>query len=156
MKTPEYRRPDRGFTLIEILVSLAILTTALVVLAQGYVNTLNALRSGEDHSNREQDIFFVRERILRTNTREYLENGGTLETLTSGPIHWEAEIEETDVLDVFRLYITMEFLDSRDHYSRQLTVLRPNWSDPVERETLLQEKRESIEASRFGKEWAPQ
>lgn len=144
----------QGFTLVEILVSLLLLTTALVVLAEGYVNTLNALRGGEVKQDYQLDVAFVRERILQVGDRETLENGGTLETLTSGVAVWEAELAPTDILDVHTLSMWIDFIDlDREHF-QQVLVLRPGWSDPVDREDLLQDKREDLDQSRFGKEWS--
>ena len=147
-------RDDRGFTLVEILVSLLLLTTALVVLAEGYVNTLNALRGGEDEKAFELDVAFVRERILQVSDRKTLEDGGTLETLSSGAAVWEAEITSTNILDVHRLSLWIEFIDLDTVHFQEVLVLRPSLSDPVEREDLLQDKREDLDQSRFGKEWA--
>lgn len=148
------RRGIQGFTLVEILVSLLLLTTALVVLAEGYVNTLNALRGGEDQKAYDLDVAFVRERILQISDRETLENGGTLETLSSGAAVWEAEVAPTNILDVHRLSLWIDFIDLDKVHYQEVVVLRPGLSDPVDREDLLQEKKEDLDQSRFGKEWA--
>lgn len=148
------RSASNGFTLIEVLISVALLAGALVVLAEGYANTLNALRAGEDKQNWHQDIAFVRERILRIETLELLESGGTLETLTSGPARWEAEIRPTPILDVHRLRFTIDFLDLDETVRQEVSVLRPQWSETAEREDLLQEKREDLDQARFRKDWA--
>ncbi len=148
------RSAPNGFTLIEVLIAVALLAGALVVLAEGYANTLNALRAGEDKQNWQQDIAFVRERILRIETLELLESGGTLETLTSGPARWEAELRPTNILDLHQLRFTIDFLDLDRIVRQEVTVLRPQWSEAADREDLLQEKREDLDQARFRKDWA--
>lgn len=142
-----------GFTLIEILVALAILAGALVVLTEGYVNTLNALSTPEESPDPERELAFVRERVLRIPTRDLLENGGIMESLTAGRVRWEAELYETEIIDLHQLRLVCEFLDERETYVREYTVLRPQWSDPLERGRKLEEKSRDLEASRLRKDW---
>lgn len=151
MNPPSEQR--RGFTLIEILVALAILAGTLVVLTEGYVNALNALSPPNDQPDPEAELAFVRERVLRLPSRDHVEAGGVLQTLTSGTVRWEAELFETEIIDVHRVVLSCEFEESRERHVRQFYVLRPHWSDPLERGRLLDDKRRALESQRARLDW---
>lgn len=142
-----------GFTLIEILVALAILAGALVVLTEGYVNALNALAPPPDRPDEQRELAFVRERVLKLPARELLEQGGEFETLTAGRVRWEAQLIETTILDLHQVVLSCEFAESGERYRMEFTALRPHWSDPVERGRLREEKVRALESRRMDQRW---
>ncbi len=142
-----------AFSLIEVLVAMAIFALGVTVLARTYVNTLNALRDAEDNSLTRQDFAFVRRQILTAATREQLEDGGTVETFRNGRADWSAEIEETDIIDLFRVRIEIEFFDSDESVEQVIHALRPNWSEQEDRDQLLQDKTEALEKRRYSVDW---
>ncbi len=146
MKTSIQQRT--GFTLLEITVSIALFGLTMVVITQAFVNTLISLDSIESESDVQSDIRFVRTIALEESDRDEFENGGNVETLSSGTATWQATVEETRVSDLFNVQLTIELTppseNSSQVFSQNLMILRPTWSDPVERSELIAEARERL------------
>jgi general secretion pathway protein I len=155
----EHRRPrDRfgarspvavvGFTLLEVLVALAIFALAAVVLGATYVNALNAYEAATRRNEYSEDLRFVRAAVLTEPDRNKVEEGGDLPLGGNKRARWKAEIAATDTVDLFVVAWTCEITDPsrREPYrtSQTFLLLRPTWSDPVERSTLLEQVRERI------------
>ena len=139
----------RGFTLVEVLVSLAILALAAIVLGAAYVNTLEAHRAAAQRAARGAPLEFLREAVLNEPEREKIEAGGDLPLPDSRRLHWEATVEETAVPDLFRVELTgrMEGGDLRapEEFAHTLLLLRPTWSDPQKREQIRTDWRTLLE-----------
>ena len=150
--------PSRsGFTLFEVLIALAIFTMGVAVLTRSFGNILLSLESLESTSSVQTDLRFVRGQALGVVDREEFEEGGDMETLSSGWATWHASIESTTVSDLFRVFLTIE-LSGRDGiepevHEQTLYLLRPTWSDPLERRDLIAENRQRLEASRLTADW---
>ena len=144
-----------GFSLIEVVVALAIFAMAAVVLTDTFVNALLAREKGVGNDARNRDIRAVRMQLLLAPDREAAEDGEIYETLSNGSASWEAEIDSTNVVDLFQVQFRIEFSepqeDQEKSYSETLYLLRPTWSESDERSDLLQEKKSALESSRdFG------
>lgn len=130
-----------AFTLIEVTVSLAIFSLAVVVLTQAYVNTMISLDTIDNETALEADLKFVCSQIIRKPDRKLLENGGQMETLSSGIAKWSVEIAQGLVSDLFYVTIYIEFSSTEsgdlNEYTQKLLLLRPTWSDPLERSRIL-------------------
>jgi general secretion pathway protein I len=142
----------RGFTLVEVLVSLAIFAMAAVVLGAAYLNVLtnyHAVRSG---AARDIDFEFARMTLLAEPDRARAERGGQM-AVGQGSLTWRAEIEPAKVPDLFEVTLECEFSDPGSATPRvqrqKFMLLRPGWSDPVERERLRAETREWLEKRKF-------
>jgi len=79
------RRPDAGFTLIEVIVALAILATAVVASIQGFAGGLRLLKLSGDH----QQAILLADQKIREAT--ILEEGR--EEGTEGIFTWERTIQ---------------------------------------------------------------
>ena len=146
---------QRGFTIIEVLVALAILSTGAFVLTFAFANAVNGLQRQKDNSQWENDLQFVRRQVLLAKNIEELEEGDEIETLSSGVITWEAtEIEMAEVIDLFRVTVEYEIEDAPEGYeqhSETLYLLRPAWSEgefAADRQELLQDKQEQLRMAR--------
>ena len=146
---------QRGFTIIEVLVALAILSTGAFVLTFAFANAVNGLQRQKDNSQWENDLQFVRRQVLLAKNMEELEEGDEIETLSSGVITWEAtEIEMAEVIDLFRVTVEYEIEDAPEGYeqlSETLYLLRPAWSEgefAADRQELLQDKQEQLRMAR--------
>lgn len=141
-----------GFSLIEVVVALALFAMAAVVLSDSFVNALLAREKGVSNDARNRDIQAVRMQLLLEPNREDAEDGNAYETLENGSANWEAEIEPTNVVDLFKVNFRIEFQDPQDDqeasYQETLYLLRPTWSESDERSDLLQDKKDALSRDR--------
>ncbi len=138
----------RAFTLIEVLLALALFAIAIVVLAASYINVLFALQAVRADRVLEQEMAFVRSVILTAPDLETIEEGGELPTGAMGYAYWEAELEPTRIADLFVVRVSVVLEGTGDDEERSLTdrlvVLRPSWSEPVDREELRADSKQRL------------
>lgn len=144
----------RGFTLIEVLVSLAIFALATVVLAAAYLNVLGGYQSVARRQQGEENWKLVRAAVLSESERAKLEEGGRLPLVDGSNLRWTVKIEDTAVADLFAVTVHAEPEAATGSENREreqkLMLLRPAWSDPVERGRLRAATQE-----RLGKQRRP-
>ena len=131
----------RAFTLVEVLVSLAIFAIAAVVLAAAYLNVIGGLASLNHRQQQEEDWKFVRTMVLSQPERQAVEAGGRLSLPDGRSLTWQGKVESTEVANLFRVTLTADapaFGSIREpwHREQSLVLLRPAWSDAGEREKL--------------------
>jgi general secretion pathway protein I len=146
------KRSAAAFTLIEVVIAIAIFALASTILTATFVNTLELRDRVQSNDVRDADIRAVRLQLLLEPNREDAEDGDRLETLNNGEATWRAQIEPTEVIDLFQVIFEIEFQEPQDEqqptYSEILYLLRPTWSESDERSDLLQEKKEALDDSR--------
>lgn len=134
-----------GLTLVEVLLALFLFGLAFTVLTQVFVNTLLAMDTAGERADRKEQFRFIRSVVLEMPDRDEVEDGGTIETLDLGPATWEAEVEETTVADLFRVQLTITLdgpLGDNETRTDTLYVVRPTWSEPIERSKLIADAQE--------------
>ncbi len=146
---PAASQRPRGFTLIEVLVSLAIFALAAVVLSVAYLNIISSYRAMAGRHQADEDWKWVRATVLAEPDRETIEQGGRL-TLDGGQqVEWTVKIESAGVADLFRVTLEAEAVGSvsQESWKRSETVhlLRPSWSDPAERDRLREQTKKRVE-----------
>jgi len=145
-----------GFSLIEVIIAIAIAGISFFVLTETFFNVLLTLEGLESESDYQKDVRFVRRQIIQIADRDELEDGGEITTLDLGQAEWLVEIEETNIVDLFtvQLEITFENPDGKSiEYQEILYLMRPTWSDPIESSAILSEVRDSIEDEERGRDW---
>lgn len=139
----------RGFTLIEVLVSLAIFALAAVVLSVAYLNIIGSYRAMAGRHQTEEDWKWLRSAVLAEPERQTVELGGQLSLTDGRPVVWSAKIEQTGVADLFQLTLEAEAPDRGDERGwkrrESLHLLRPAWSDPAEHDRLRDQTRQRVE-----------
>lgn len=140
---------SRAFTLIEVLVSLALFALAAVVLGATYVNVLTGYEAVAKRHEHEQDLRLVRAALLGEPDRKKAEAGGELALPDNRVARWGAKIEETRVADLFAVGFRCEIRDPArvEPWVREesFRLLRPTWSDPATRDKLRQAARERLD-----------
>ena len=131
---------------------MAVFAMAASVLMSAFVNALLARETADNTSLLDADISAVRMQLLLEPNIEDAEDGDIYSTLNSGEASWEASIEPTEVVDLFRVQLSITFSDPPEglpgDYTESLYLLRPTWSKSDERSDLLADKREELEDTR--------
>jgi general secretion pathway protein I len=137
-----------GFTLLEVLVALAIFAMAAVVLGATYVNALNAYEAASRRNEYDGDLRFVRSIVLTEADRDKVEEGGDVNLGGEKRARWQADIASTATVDLFAVTWTCTITDPARHVPYRTTehflLLRPTWSDPVERSQLMEDAKKRI------------
>jgi general secretion pathway protein I len=138
----------RAFTLLEVLVALAIFAMSAVVLGATYVNALNAYQAAGRRNVYDADLRFVRAALLTEPDREKAEAGGDLDLGGDKRAHWQADIVSTETVDLFSVTWSCTIADPERRQpfrvSQTFLLLRPTWSDPVERSALIEKVKQRI------------
>ena len=150
-------KQHRGFSLIEVLLSLALLGIGVGVLAQALVNAITAVGSLESYDSLYHDVEFVARQAMMVNDRLEFENGGDVPLPNNNTAQWSAQIEDTQTLDLLRVKLTVELPESDRYPAFEDTftvyLYRQGWMDPIDRDILMTEKKENREAERFKRQW---
>lgn len=148
------REGRRAFTLLEVLLALALFAGAVVVLASSYLNIITSLEAVKTDRAFDQEVRWVRDQVFQEPDLKELEKGGELRTADGGAVRWQASVFPAAVADLFTVELHVEMTaeksgksTQREHTER-LTVLRPSWSEPVERSKLFEEAKQRIEEDR--------
>lgn len=140
MRTPHRFPRQRAFTLIEVLVSLAIFALAAVALGTAYVNILLNYHNMRRQVAGVSEIALARATLLAEPERARAEEGGEVPLGGGGVLRWEATLEETSIADLFQVNLSLEITSGDQTPTRReretFFVLRPTWSEPEKREQL--------------------
>lgn len=140
----------KAFTLLEVLVGIAILAMAAVVLGAAYVNTMSAHAAVARRAVDGPGMEFLREAILNEPDRTKVEQGGSVPLPDGRQLQWSATLEELPVPDLFRVEVRGRIDGGREpeEFTQSVHLLRPTWSDPTRREQIRvqwNERREEAE-----------
>lgn len=139
----------RGFSILEVLVALAIFAMAAVVLASSYLNILNGYEIASRGMEANDDVAFARQIVLSEPDRTKLEQGGEFETAGNRHVRWSVEIASTNTADLFAVTFACEVSRTEqgggEKTVEHFTVLRPTWSvDTTERDKLREDAKNRI------------
>ncbi len=140
--------PAKGFSLIEVLIALALFAIASNIIGSAFINALLSRERNNDNSYRDIAVQTARKQLLLEKNIDDAEDGGSVETLELREVDWYAEIIPTDMVDLFEVNLFIEFFyvkdDQSSNYNETLLLLRPTWSESDERSSLLQDKKEDL------------
>jgi general secretion pathway protein I len=138
----------RAFTLLEVIVSLAIFALAAIVLGAAYVNVLTAYETVQRTNQIDEDLRFARAQVLAEPDHDKAEKGGDFVAANGGQVRWHATIETTLTADLFTVTFVCERADPAGGGSQtvteRFTVLRPTWADPAVNGKLRQDALDRI------------
>ena len=143
----------RGFTLIEVLVSLAIFALAAVGLGSAYSNVLLGRMALRQNSTELEDMARARAALMESANFEDAEGGGDIHLPGNRTARWKSKIEPTSVSDLFSVVLTVEIqAEENGEYSPEKTearlLLRPTWSVPADRTKIRDEAKQKLERER--------
>ena len=147
------RRARRAFTLVEVLVALAIFAIAAVALGAAYVNLiqLHAALKARDGSG--DDMQWARAVLLVEPDRAVAERGGDVVLPDGRNATWRAVITPTGVSDLFDVEIELNAPPPAGggdlvRTKSKLRLLRPTWSTPAERNELRRKAKDRLKRER--------
>ena len=122
-----------GFMLVEVLIALALFGLSAVILVDGAFVATRVAREMEDTRELEQDLIWARSQILGISDYEKFSEGGDIEALSMGEVTWETEVEMTNVLDLYRVVLRLDY-DGNEDYGVEpgtresaMYLFRPTW-----------------------------
>lgn len=145
---PKRRRIERAFSLIEVMVALAIFALASLVLAASYLNIMTGYQAATKGLQEDPDLEFARNQLLQMGDLATAEAGLEYDTPDNSPldparhVKWTADIEPfsgsspTPPTDLFTVTLTVESTPPGGSPRTMVDVfqlLRPTWSDPTTR-----------------------
>ncbi len=136
-----------GFTLIEVLISLAIFVLAAVILGGAYLNVLSGYEKVGHLRDRTDELRFARADLLTQSDPDQVVKGGEYDS-DSHHVAWTMTFDPTETTDVFEVHfectITGSDIKKPEKYTETFRVLRPTWSKPTDRATLRQKNTDRI------------
>lgn len=133
----------RAFTLPEVLLAVALLAVAGVAVGQAVRGALDLLGRARAVEQPAVERSIGREALLRAGSLEEAEEGDRINLPEGGDLRWEAEVEETDLPDLFSVRLRVD--GEAGEREERLFLYRPDWSNPVDRGPLQEDARRQIE-----------
>lgn len=138
-----------GFTLVEVLVSLAIFALAAVALSGAYTNVLLARQAMRQLDMADDALARSRSALLETAGLEDAKAGADIDLPDGRKATWSCAIEPTNVSDLFSVTLTVETsvtAGGKPEAARAQTfyLLRPSWSVSGDRTKLTDAARERL------------
>lgn len=130
-----FRIPHSGFTVIEVLIALAICAMMGVVLVASYMNILNAYEAVAQNPKRDLDVRFARNALLAEADFETAQKGDQFEGASGRHVTWTAVIEPTQTANLFQVTFTCELgagpnpQDKEETITEVFRLLRPTWAN---------------------------
>jgi general secretion pathway protein I len=142
-----------GFTLVEVLVALAIFSLAAVVLGASYVNLIQLHAALRARDVNEDDVRWVRAALLAEPDRALAERGGDVILPDGRSAQWRATITPTGVSDLFDVVLEAEApppggSGESVRSTATLRLLRPTWSTEAERNLVEQRAQQRLKRER--------
>lgn len=137
-----------AFTIIEVLVALAILALAAIVLGSSYANVINSYFVMKKSVRAEDDFRFARAALLAEADLKKVEEGADFTTADGRRVRWSATVEPTTIADLFDVTFRCEVGgnsgEEANSTEQVFRLLRPTWSDAAERDKLRAESQKRI------------
>ncbi|MBK9990266.1 MAG: prepilin-type N-terminal cleavage/methylation domain-containing protein [Verrucomicrobia bacterium] len=138
----------RGFTMMEVLIALAIFVGAAVMLGASYLGVLTAYAQIEHEGDYRNEIKFARATLMAEPDFDTAEKGGDFEAANGRRVTWKATIEPTSSADLFTVNFECEIngaeLKEPVRTTQSFRLLRPTWSKAEDRDKLRADARTRI------------
>ena len=130
----------RAFTLVEVLISLAMFALAAISLGAAYTNVVLSRQALKVDDVAVDDLARARAALLETVNYDDVATGGEINLPGDRVATWKGEIEPTSVSDLFSVTLTVEIQNADGTDAAPLTetrlLLRPTWSVPADRQKI--------------------
>jgi len=131
----------RAFSLIEVLVALAIFALAAVDLGAAYTNVLLGRQALKQYDVGAEDMARCRAALLETVNYDDIEVGGDIYLPDDRMARWQGKVEPTEVSDLFTVTLSAEIQKETGGEFIQMKeetrlLLRPTWSTASDRKVI--------------------
>ena len=137
-----------AFSLIEVLIALAIFAVCAGYVSSAFSNAILAREKNSEINYTNLNIDLVRKQLLLEPSIEEAEKGGDVILINDQEASWEVEILPTEIVDLYECFLEIEILESKisekEIYSEKFFLLRPTWTDPLDRSELLEYKKREL------------
>src|ERR1051326_2786816 len=96
----KYRR-RAAFTMIEVLVAIAIFAFMATILGMSYLNVLQGYESAARANQQTEDVAFARAQMLAEPDRKVIDEGGEFDSTNNRHVKWTATLASTQINDLF-------------------------------------------------------
>ena len=139
----------RAFSLIEVLVALAIFALAAVGLGAAYSNVLLGRQALKQYDVGAEDMARCRAALLETVNFDDIEAGGDIYLPDDRMARWTGKVEPTAVSDLFQVTLSAEiqketggeFIPMKEETR---LLLRPTWSTASDRKLIRDEAKQRL------------
>lgn len=139
----------RAFSLIEVLVALAIFALAAVGLGAAYSNVLLGRQALKQYDVGAEDMARCRAALLETVNFDDIEVGGDIYLPDDRMARWQGKVEPTTVSDLFAVTLSAEiqkepggeFIPMKEETR---LLLRPSWSTASDRKVIRDAAKERL------------
>ena len=147
MSAPASKR-SAGFTILEVLIALAIFALAAVVLGGAYLNVLTGYETANRALERNDDVRFARDSLLAEPDLDTVLKGGDFDSGNGRRVTWKATVDPTETTDVFLVTFECEItgadLKQPEQTKETIRLLRPTWSKGDDRDKLRKTAQDRI------------
>ena len=139
----------RAFSLIEVLVALAIFALAAVGLGAAYSNVLLGRQALKQYDVGAEDMARCRAALLETVNYDDIETGGDIYLPDDRMARWQGKVEPTAVSDLFQVTLSAEIQKEPGGEFVQMKeetrlLLRPTWSNASDRKLIRDEAKQRL------------
>jgi len=134
-----------GFTIPEVLLALALLTVAAVAVGGAVRSSLDLIARAREVAQPPIGWSIGRDALLRAGSIIEVEEGGRISLPDGSRVRWDANVEETDMPDLF--FVEFEVEAEEREKKEEILLFRPSWSQAIDRGPLMNEARKDIEDS---------
>ncbi len=147
------RPTERGFTLLEVLIAMAVFAMGSIVLIASYINVLNSYHAASQGLQGDAELAFCRNELMQITDLTTAQTGDEYDApqlssdVPAVHVKWTATITPTAGMDVFTVVMTvMEGASGSEAKTITDTfqLLRPTWSDPTDKTALRQTNQATI------------
>lgn len=143
----------RAFTLVEVLVALAIFAISAVVLGSSYLNLLQLQAAVRARDTAPDDLHWAKAALLAEPDRALAERGGDVVLPDDRRAIWRSTITPTAVSDLYDVTMEVEApppggSGEQVRATVTLRLLRPTWSTEAERNQIRQQAKQRLEGER--------
>ena len=142
----------RAFTLVEVLISLAMFALAAISLGAAYTNVVLSRQALKVNDVAVDDLARARAALLETINYDDVATGGEINLPGDRVATWKGEVEPTSVSDLFSVTLTVEIQNADGTDAAPLTetrlLLRPTWSVPADRQKIRDAAKQRLATER--------